>query len=153
MKKLLIFAAVVAVATLLGFWGGMKTCVMMCGGMMKANPYCHYASDLDSGQAQSLGKLETDFRQGADKTCMRICKERWELLKLIEGNPADMQAINKEIEEIGAMQVSLEKDIAAHILEAQKTLTPQQSKAYMERMKAQLGQSICNSGYGEVLKE
>ena len=153
MKRFWIFTAAIACVTLIGFWGGKKTCILMCQGTLKANPYCHYASDLAPEQAQSLGKLENSFRRGMDKTCMEICRERWALLSMMESNPADTDAINKKIEEIGAMQISLEKETAAHILEAQKTLTPQQSKAYVARLKAQLGQSIRDSGYGEVTKE
>ena len=153
MKKLLIFSAVIAGVTLIGFWAGKKTCMMMCQGPLKPNPYCHFALDLNPQQAQSLEKMESGFRKDADKICMQICKERWALVQLIGDKAASPDAINKKIEEIGAMQVSLEKEIAAHILEAQKTLTPQQSEAYLDRLKAELSQSIQKSGYGEVIEK
>ena len=153
MKKILMLSLVIAGATLIGFWGGKKTCMLMCQGPLKANPYCHYALDLNPEQAKSLEKLETSFRQDANKMCMQICKERWDLLRLMGDVSVSPDAINKKIEEIGAMQTALEKEIAAHILAAQKTLMPQQSQAYLARLKAELGQSIQKNGYGEVMKE
>ena len=153
MKKILVLSAVIAGVTLLGFLGGKKACERMCQGTGKSNPYCHFSLDINPNQARSLGQLESGFRAEADRICMDICKERWEVLTLIGDKQVTQDQIFKRIEEIGAKQILLEKKVAQHILDAQKLLTPQQSDAYLARLKQELADSIKAGGYRQVLEQ
>lgn len=153
MKKLILFTALISAVTLAGFWGGRKVCMMlMWPGSVNPSAAWYFNLGLSPEQAESLKKLESGFRGHADQFCTRICKERLELLNLMRNPAAEPERIYKKIEEIGALQVSLEKQIATHILEVKKDLTPEQSQAYLNRIQEELRDTIRQSGYGEVLR-
>ncbi len=152
MKKLIIFTVLISAVTLAGFWGGRKVCMLMWPGSVNPSGAWYFNLGLSPEQAESLKKLESGFRPDADKFCMRICKERMELLNLMRNPKAKPEEIYKKIEEIGALQVSLEKQIATHILEVKKDLTPEQSEAYLSRIQRELHESIKQSGYAEALR-
>lgn len=152
MKKLIIFTVLVSAVTLAGFWGGRKVCMMMWPASVNPSRAWYFNLGLTPDQAESLKKLESGFRPEADKFCMRICKERMELLKLMRDPGEKPENIYKKIDEIGALQVSLEKQIATHILEVKKDLTPEQSDAYLSRIQRELHESIKQSGYAEALR-
>lgn len=151
MRKLIIFVAIVSAITLAGFWGGRKACMLMWPGSMNPSQNWYFALGLNAEQAKSLEKLESSFRKDTDDHCMKICKERLGLLRLISHKGANGEVVNRKIEEIGTLQVLLEKQIAAHILEVKKDLTPEQADAYLGHIRAELHQSIIRSGYGEIL--
>jgi len=153
MKKLIFFIALIALVTLGSFWGGKKMCMLMWPGSVNPSQNWYFALGLNSEQAEALKKLDGSFRQDADKLCMTICKERLELLNLIKAKNADQGVIHRKIEEIGKLQVLLEKQIANHILQVKKDLTPEQSNAYLERVHQEIRKSIQEGGYGEVLKQ
>lgn len=153
MKKLLIFAVLISVVTLAGFWGGRKMCMMMWPGSLNPSQSWYFNLGLNPEQAQSLKNLDSAFRKDTDKVCMRICKERLDLLNMMRDPKTDPNAVYKKIEEIGALQVSLEKGIATHILKVKKDLSPEQSEAYLNTIRQELRDSIKQSGYGEVLKQ
>lgn len=153
MKKLIIVTALISAVTLAGFWGGRKVCMLMWPGSVNPSGAWYFNLGLSPEQAESLKKLESGFRPDADKFCMRICKERLELLNLMRDPNAKPEAIYRKIEEIGAMQVSLEKEIATHILKVKNDLSPEQSEAYLNRIQRELHESIKQSGYGEVLRQ
>jgi Spy/CpxP family protein refolding chaperone len=150
-KKLLLFTIVISVVTMIGFWGGRKACMLMWPASLNPSQNWYYNLGLTDQQAQTLKKLDVSFRKDADKMCMRICRERLELLNLMGKKDADPQAVNRKIEEIGGLQVLLEQQIASHILEVKKGLTPEQAEAYLDRIHRQLDASIRRNGYGEVL--
>lgn|SRR3989338_3821259 len=152
MKKLLIFTVLISAVTLAGFWGARKVCMLMWPGSLNPNQMWYSNLGLNPEQAESLKKLDSAFRQDTDKVCMRICKERMELLNLMRDPNTKPEAVYKKIEEIGAMQVGLEKEIATHILKVKQDLTPEQSEAYLNRIRAELHDSIKQAGFGEVLK-
>lgn len=151
MKKLLLFVVVISVMTLAGFWGGRKVCMLMWPASLNPSQNWYYALGLSPEQAESLKGIEGSFRKDADKMCMRICQERFELLNLMGKKDADPAEVNRKIEEIGGLQVLLEKQIASHILEVKKGLTPEQTDAYLNRIHRELAESIKRNGYGEVL--
>ena len=152
MKKLILFTVLISVVTLGGFWGGKKVCMMMWPGSVNPSQNWYFALGLNSEQAESLKNLDASFRQDADKLCMTICKERLNLLNLMKQKGANQEVINKKIEAIGGLQVLLEQQIAAHILEVKRNLTPEQSQAYLDRIHEELRNSVRQSGYGEILK-
>ncbi len=153
MKKLIFFTVLISLVTLGSFWGGKKVCMLMWPGSLNPSQNWYSTVGLNSEQADSLKKLDTSFRQDADKLCMTICKERLELLNLMKGKNADQEIVYRKIEKIGGLQIFLEKQIASHILEVKKNLTPEQSQAYLNRIHEELRQSMIKNGYGEVLKQ
>lgn len=82
---------------------------------------------------------------------MLICQERVRLLEQMKDKRVSSDILYRKTEEIGQLQISLEKKVIAHILEVDKSLTPSQSKAYLERIYRQQCQMIAKSGYGESL--
>lgn len=111
----------------------------------------YYTLGLSPAQAESLKEIEKSFRGDADKMCMTICRERLALLNLMGQKDVDPTEVNRKIEEIGGLQVLLEKQIASHILEVKKDLTPEQTQRYLDRIHRELSESIRRGGYGEVL--
>lgn len=153
MKRLILFTTLIAAVTLAGFYGGKRVCMLMWPGSVNPNQSWYFNLGLNPDQANSLKKLDSTFRNDTDKICMRVCKERLELLKLMRDPQTKPEVIYKKIEEIGAMQVSLEKEIATHILKVKKDLTPEQSDAYLNTIRHELEQTIKQSGYGEILSQ
>ena len=153
MKKLIIFTVLISAVTLAGFWGGRKVCMLMWPASVNPSGAWYFNLGLSPEQAETLKKLESGFRPEADKFCMRICKERMDLLNMMRNPSTKPEDIYKKIEEIGALQVSLEKQIATHILQVKNDLTPEQSEAYLNRIQRELHESIQKSGYGEVLRK
>jgi len=151
MKKLLFFAILISSLTLAGFWGGKKMCMLMWPGSVNPSQSWYFNLGLNNEQAESLKKMDFAFREKTDKICMRICKERIDLLNMMRNSKADPEAIYKKIEEIGTVQISLEKEIATHILQVKKDLTPEQSEAYLNKIREELRLSMKQSGYNEVL--
>ena len=151
MRKLLLLTVVIAGVTLAGFWGGRKVCMLMWPGSLRPSQAWYGHMGLSPSQTDALQKLDRAFREQTDRVCMKICRERLALLNLMRDPKADPQVIYHHIEEIGAIQVSLEKAIATHILTAKTVLTPVQSQAYLNRIQQQLHESIEQSGYGTLL--
>ena len=152
MKKLLIFTVIVSVVTLGGLWSGKKFCNMMSMPAGTRSGQALYAEmGLDASQTESVRKLEASFRKDADALCMRICQKRADLLKEMKDKHANQEVLYKRVEEIGQLQVVLEKKVISHILQVDKSLTPSQGKAYLERIYQQQCQMIAQSGYGEIL--
>lgn len=153
MKKLLFFTVIVSLVTLGGFFGGKKVCMMMWPGSVNPSQAWYFELGLNPPQAEALKKLETSFRDRTDKLCMKICEERLKLLNQMRRGHVDREAVYRKIEEIGALQVSLEKEIATHILNVKDDLTPAQSQAYLDRIHEQFLDSLKKSGYDEILKQ
>lgn len=153
MKRLLFLVALVSLVTLSGFWGAKKMCLMMWPGSLNPSQSWYYSLGLTPEQEASLKKIDALFRTKGDKLCMRICGERLGLLNLIRGKDPDRRLIHQKIEEIGRLQVELEKMIAEHILKVKNGLTPAQSEAYLHRVHEELAGTIQKLGYGEALKQ
>lgn len=151
MKRLAVFAVFISVVTLVGFWGGKKACMLMWPGSVNPSQGWRLALGLTDDQARQLGEIEKSFHKEADPLCMQICRERLELLKLMSQSSVDPNAVHAKIDRIGGLQVLLEKQIASHILEVKKDLTPKQSQNYLNRIRRELYESICQSGYGQIL--
>ena len=152
MKKLLIFTLIISSVTLGGLWSGKKFCTMMSMPVGARSSQAIYSElGLDTSQTESVRRLEASFRKDADAMCMRICEERVRLLEQMKDKRVSPDVLYRKTEEIGQLQISLEKKVVAHILEVDKSLTPSQSKAYLERIYQQQCQMIAQSGYGESL--
>ncbi len=153
MKKLILFTALISVVTLGSFWGGKKVCMLMWPGSVNPSQSWYSALGLNPEQAESLKKLESSFRERTDTMCMRICAERMALLNQMKNKEVNRDAVYKKIEEIGNLQIALEKEIATHILNVKQDLFPQQSEAYLNQIHQQFRESLKRSGYDEVLKQ
>lgn len=152
MKKLIIFTLIISGVTLGGLWSGKKFCTMMSMPAGTRSGQALYSEmGLDASQAESVRKLEAAFRKDADAMCMRICEERVRLLEQMKDKRVSPDVLYRKTEEIGQLQISLEKKVIGHILEVDKNLKPSQSKAYLERIYQQQCQMIAKSGYGESL--
>ena len=152
MKKLLVFTVIISAVTLGGFWSGKKFCTMMSMPAGARSGQALYSEmGLDTSQTESVRKLEASFRKDADAICTRICQERVDLLKLMKDKRASQEALYRRVEEIGELHIALEKKFVTNVLEVDKSLTPSQSKAYLERIYQQQCQMIAKSGYGENL--
>lgn len=153
MKKLIFFTVLISLVTLVSFWGGKKVCMLMWPASINPSQSWYSAVGLNSEQAETLRNLDSSFRKDADKLCMTICKERMELLNLMKSDHASAEEVNKKVEKIGNLQIVLEKQIANHILEVKKDLTPAQRDIYLKRVHQEVTQSIQEGGYGEVLRQ
>ena len=89
---------------------------------------------LDRAQTEIVRKMDASFGGEADQLCMRICRERARLLEQIKDKSILPETIDKKVEEIGRLQISLEKKVIAHILQVDQFLTPSQSEAYLEKI-------------------
>ncbi len=153
MKKVILFAVLVSVVTLFSFWGGKKVCMMMWPGSINPSQSWYYSLGLTAEQETSLNKMDASFRKDGDKLCMQICKGRLDLLNLIKEKNPNEALVHQKIEEVGKLQILLEKTIADQILEVKKNLTPAQSEAYLDRVHKEISRSIEKSGYSEALKQ
>jgi Spy/CpxP family protein refolding chaperone len=153
MKKIILFVVLISAVTLFSFWGGKKVCMMMWPGSINPNQSWYYSFGLTAEQEASLKKMDASFRKDGDKLCMQICKGRLDLLNLIKEKNPNEARVHQKIEEIGQMQILLEKTIADHIIEVKKGLTPAQSEAYLDRVHQEITRSIEKSGYSEALKQ
>ena len=147
MKKLLIFTFIVSVATLVGLWSGKKVCSMMPSAA-RSSQALYSGMSLNASQTGSIRKLEDSFQKAADELCMKVCEERVNLLSQIKNGQISREEIEKKVEEIGQIQIFLEKQTATHILDINKILTPSQSAVYLERVYQQQCQMTAKSGHG-----
>ena len=154
MKKLLIFTLIVSTVTLGGLWSGRKFCTMMSMPAGERSGQALYSElGLDASQKEIVRKLEASFRKEVDELCMRVCRERMNLFEQMKDGRTSPETIDKKIEEIGQLQISLEKKVAAHILTINQNLTRPQSTAYLKRIYQQQCQMISQSGYGGILNK
>jgi len=153
MKRLLVFALIISAVTLAGYWTGRKVCMMMWPGSLNPAPRWYANLGLDREQADVLRAKDAAFRSMADGMCVRVCRGRLELLALMGENGSSQDKVLSKIDEVGALQVALEKEIAAHILAVRENLTPEQSAAYLARVREKLHDSIRRTGYTNVLAQ
>lgn len=151
MKRLFLFAVLISTVTLAGFWAAPKICMMMWPGSVHPSQSWYFALGLGVEQEKVLKELESSFRKDTDKLCMEICSQRLELLNIMRDPTVNQDIVYQKIEQIGRLQITLEKEIATHILQVKKNLTPTQSEVYLGRIRQELAESIRQGGYGEVL--
>lgn len=151
MRRLLLFAVLIAFVTLTGFWASQKMCSMaMCPMGYRAQGDGYSNLGLSAKQVETLKKLDSAFRKSADQICIKVCKGRFELLRMLENPKADGKVIDQKVEEIGALQIALEKEVAKHILEVRKELTPEQTEKYLTQLRAKLQESMKQMNMGNL---
>ena len=137
MKRLILFTVLISGLTMAGFFGGKKVCTMMQPENLGAGRAWHSQLGLNSGQTEAFDRMEVSFRKEADALCARVCRERADLLQAMKEEKMESAAVDKKIEEIGRLQVLLEKKVASHILNVGKILTPAQRKTYLDKIDRQ----------------
>ncbi len=143
MRRLLFFAVLIAMVTLFGFWASQKMCNMtMCPMGYRSQGEGYSNLGLSAKQTETLKKLDSTFQKSADQICMKVCQGRFELLRMLGDPKANAKTIDQKVEEIGALQISLEKGVAAHILEVRKELTSEQTEKYLAQLHAKLQESM-----------
>jgi uncharacterized membrane protein len=141
MKKIVLLTLIISLATLAGYWGSKRICGLgssCCP--LKTRAFADLG--LDPARQKQFDAMNLAFRKEADEICLRACRGRLEILDLIKQPGMDSEIISKKIEEVGALQILLEKKTAAHLLEVKKGLTPEQSVRYLARMDQELRESM-----------
>ena len=78
------------------------------------------------------------FTEGIDRKREILNHKRNELVELL-GQPAPkLEGIDSLLEEIGAAQTDLEKDVVNHILREKGLLNPEQQKMFLDLIKGRL---------------
>lgn len=140
MKRFFWLAVLLALAASAGFWSMRRVCQM-------AKPCC----PVHDAKAPAPN-AEYALPAQAHALCGAICKERLELIRLLESAEADRTAVERKVEEIGAMQTSLEKQIAAHILDVKASLPPDRARAYLAGIREQMKRAIRHNGFEEIIE-
>jgi Spy/CpxP family protein refolding chaperone len=143
MKKIIILTLIVSLATLAGYWSSKKICKMgssCCP--MKVHVSASDDLGLNPAQQKQVDAMDQSFRKEADDICMRACRGRLEILDLIKAPGVDPEIISKKIEEVGALQILLEKRTATHLLEVKKNLNPEQAARYLAKMDQELREAM-----------
>lgn|SRR3989338_4738627 len=151
MKKILIFAAVVSLIAVGGYWSGQKACRMMMTRMMTSQDL-YKELGLDAGQAAKLKALDAAFQKSADGVCLKICRERQALIDLMKDKRTTEAALHAKIDAIGRLQTNFEKQTASHVLAVRGLLTPDQAERYLKRVEGQFQQALKKSGYAEYCR-
>ncbi len=87
---------------------------------------------LSPAQAQRMKAKWRVFHGGIVKDKQRMFQQRMELLGLMRADNPDLQAIDRNIEDIGDTQEGIEKLVAAHILEVKALLNKDQQKKFFD---------------------
>ena len=137
MKKLFVFALVIAVVTLAGFWGGAKVCRMASGVGSSCFQGCDPSGAILS-QDPAWRAYDSAFQNKTQTLCMQICRERAVLLDQIKNSSGPSLEISSKIDQIGQLQIALEKEVAQHIFEMKKRLPPDKAENFFRRLESRL---------------
>ena len=94
---------------------------------------------LDESQRQTLRRLFPEHHQKVTAVRQELAQKRQELFDLIKVESTPWSAIQAKIQEISALQGSLEEEMARFMLEFKKTLTPEQHAAFLNLVQTRLG--------------
>ena len=104
---------------------------------------------LDDSQRQTLRRLFPEHHQKVLAARQALAQKRQELFDLIKVDSTPWSAIQAKIQEISALQGSLEEEMARFMLEFKKTLTPEQHTAFLNLLQTRLGcgpEGACGPG-------
>jgi len=107
---------------------------------------------LDKSQRQALGGLFSEHRQKVKEVRQELVHKRQELFALIQNDATPMSAIRAKVQEISALQGSLEEETVRFMLAFKKNLNTQQQAAFLSNLEMHLcGPGACGSmgpGFG-----
>ena len=104
---------------------------------------------LDEPQRQTLRRLSPEHHQKVKAFRQELAQKRQELFDLIKVDVTPWTAIQAKIQEISALQGSLEEEMARFMLEFKKNLTPEQHAAFLNLLQTRLGcgpEGACGPG-------
>jgi len=94
---------------------------------------------LDEPQRQALRRLFPEHHQKVKAVRQELAQKRQELFDLIKAESTPWSAIQAKIQEISALQGSLEEEMARFMLEFKKDLNPEQHAAFLKLVQTRLG--------------
>jgi Spy/CpxP family protein refolding chaperone len=95
--------------------------------------------NLDASQRQTLRGLFPEHRQRVRALRQQLAQKRQELFNLIQDNSTPWSAIRAKVQEINALQGSLEIEMARFMLEFKKNLNPAQQATFLNMVQTRLG--------------
>jgi Spy/CpxP family protein refolding chaperone len=94
---------------------------------------------LDDSQRQTLRRLFPEHHQKVKAVRQELSQKRQELFDLIKAEATPWSAIQAKVQEISALQGSLEEEMARFMLEFKKYLNPEQHAAFLNQVQTRLG--------------
>jgi len=94
--------------------------------------------NLDESQRQTLRRLFPEHHQKVKAVRQELAQKRQELFDLIKAESA-WSAIQAKVQEVSALQGSLEEEMARFMLEFKKNLNPEQHAAFLNLVQNRLG--------------
>jgi Spy/CpxP family protein refolding chaperone len=94
---------------------------------------------LDESQRQTLGRLFPEHHQKVKAARQELTQKRQELFDLMKAESTPWSAIQAKVQEISALQGSLEEEMARFMLEFKKNLNPEQHAAFLNLVQTRLG--------------
>jgi Spy/CpxP family protein refolding chaperone len=104
---------------------------------------------LDETQRQTLRRLFPEHHQKVKTVRQELAQKRLELFELIKVESTPWSAIQAKVQEISALQGSLEEEMARFMLEFKKNLNPEQHAAFLNLVQTRLGcgpEGACGPG-------
>jgi Spy/CpxP family protein refolding chaperone len=105
--------------------------------------------NLDDSQRQTLRRLFPEHHQKVKAIRQDLAQKRQELFDLIKTDATPWSAIQAKVQEISALQGSLEEEMARFMLEFKKNLNPEQHAAFLNLVQTRLGcgpEGACGPG-------
>jgi Spy/CpxP family protein refolding chaperone len=104
---------------------------------------------LDESQRQPLRRLFPEHHQKVKAIRQELAQRRQELFDLIKAESTPWSAIQGKVQEVSALQGSLEEEMARFMLEFKKNLNPEQHAAFLNLVQTRLGcgpEGVCPPG-------
>jgi Spy/CpxP family protein refolding chaperone len=106
--------------------------------------------NLDASQRQTLRGLFPEHHQRVRAIRQQLAQKRQELFNLIQDDRTPWSAIRAKVQEISALQGSLEIEMARFMLEFKKNLNPAQQATFLNMVQTRLGcgppRGVCGPG-------
>jgi Spy/CpxP family protein refolding chaperone len=106
---------------------------------------------MDESQRQALRGLFPEHHKQVKAIRQELAQKRQELFDLIKAESTPWSAIQAKVQEISALQGSLEQEMARFMLEFKKNLNPEQHAAFLNLVQTRLGcgpEGACGPGDG-----
>jgi Spy/CpxP family protein refolding chaperone len=94
--------------------------------------------NLDNSQRQTLRALFPEHHRKVSEIRQELAQKRQELFNLIQNDTTAMDAIRPKIQEISALQGSLEEEMVRFMLDFKKNLNPEQHSAFLKLVQTRL---------------
>ena len=104
---------------------------------------------MDESQRQAWRRLFPEHHQKVKAVRLELAQKRQELFYLIKAESTPWIPIQAKVQEISALQGSLEEEMARFMLEFKKDLNPEQHAAFLNLVQTRLGcgpEGACGPG-------